>query len=150
MCIHDEEKTAFVTPFSVNCYITMPFGLKNAGSMYQKCVHIVLESKIGRNVKAYIDDIIVKSKFKGNLIADLEETFNNLRRNKMMLNPNKCTFGIPLGKLLGYLVSHRGIEANPKKVKAIDDMQSPRNKKEVQKLAGMMVALSQFVSKSGK
>ena len=67
-----------------------------------------------------------------------------------MLNPDKCTFGIPLGKLLGYFVSHRGIEANPKKVKAIDDMQSPRNKKEVQKLAGMMVALSQFVSKSGK
>ena len=67
-----------------------------------------------------------------------------------MLNPDKCTFGVSSGKLLGYLVSHRGIEANPKKVKAIDDMQSPRNKKEVQKLAGMMVALSQFVSKSGK
>jgi len=128
----------------------MPFGLKNAGSTYQKCVHIVLEGQIGRNVEAYIDDIVVKSKFKGDLIADLEETFNNLRKNKMMLNSDKCSFGISSGKLLGYLVSHLGIKANPKKVKAINDMQSPRNKKEVQKLAGMMAALSRFVSKSGE
>ena len=63
MCIDDEEKTAFVTPFGVYCYIKMPFGLKNAGSTYQKCVHIVLEGQIGRNVEAYIDDIVVKSKF---------------------------------------------------------------------------------------
>jgi hypothetical protein len=136
------KKTAFVTPFGVYCYIKMPFGLKNAGSMYQKCVHIVLEDQIGRNVEAYIDAIVVKSKFKGDLIADLEETFNNLHKNKMMPNPDKCSFGVSLGKLLGYLVSHRGIEANPKKVKAINDMQSPRNKKEVQKLASMMAALS--------
>lgn len=68
----------------------------------------------------------------------------------MMLNPDKCTFGVSSGKLLGYLVSHWGIEANSKKVKAIDDMQSPRDKIEVQKLAGMMAALSQFISKSGE
>ena len=67
-----------------------------------------------------------------------------------MLNPDKCSFGVSSGKLLGYLVSHRGIEANPKKVKGIDDMQSPCNKKEVQKLAGMMVALSRFISKLGE
>ena len=120
----------------------MPFGLKNAGSSYQKCVHIVLEGQIGRNVEAYIDDIIVKSKLKGDLITNLKETFDNLRKNKMMLNPNKCTFGVSSGKQLGYLVSHWGIKANPKKVKAIEDMQSPRNHKEVQKLAGMMAALS--------
>jgi hypothetical protein len=149
MRIDDEEKTAFATPFGVYCYIKMPFSLKNAGSMYQKCVHIVVEGHIGHNVKAYIDDIIVKSKFKGDLIANLEETFNNLPKNKMMLNLDKCSFGISSGKLLVYLVSHRGIEANSKKVKAINDMQFPRNKKEVQKLAGM-AALSRFVSKSGK
>ena len=150
MSIDDEEKTAFVTPFGVYCYIKMPFGLKNASSTYKKCVHIVLEGQIDCNVEAYIDDIVVKSKFKGDLFADLEETFNNLRKNKMMLNPDKCCFGVSSSKLLGYLVSHQGIEANPKKVKAIDDMQSPRNKKEVQKLAGMMAALSRFVSKSGE
>ena len=67
-----------------------------------------------------------------------------------MLNPDKCTFGISSGKLLGYLVSQRGIEASPKKVKATEDMQYPRSHKEVQKLAGMMAALSRFVSKSGE
>ena len=72
ICIDDEEKIAFVTPFSVYCYMKMPFGLKNAGSTYQKCVHIVLEGQIGHNVEAYIDDIVVKSKFKDDLIADLE------------------------------------------------------------------------------
>ena len=102
----------------------MPFGLKNAGSTYQKCVHIVLEGQIGRNVKAYIDDIVVKSKSRGDLITDLKETFNNLRKNKMMLNPDKCSFGVSSGKLLRYLVSQHGIEANPKKVKAIEDMRS--------------------------
>jgi len=73
----------------------MHLGLKNVGSTYQKCVHIVLEGQIGRNVDAHIDDIVVKSKFKGNLIADLEETFNNLRRNKMMLNPNNVLLVFP-------------------------------------------------------
>ena len=148
MCINDEEKT--VIPFGVCCYIKMPFGLKNAGSTYQKCVHIVLEGQIGCNVEAYIDDIIVKSKSSIDLINDLKETFNNLRKNKMMLNPNKCTFGISPGKLLGYLVSQCGIEANPKKVKAIKDMQSPCSHKEVQKLARMMAALIRFVSKLGE
>ena len=83
----------------------MPFGLKNAGSMYKKCVHIVLEGQIGCNVKAYIDDIVVKRKSRGDLITDLKETFNNLRKNKMMLNPDKCSFGVSSGKLLRYLVS---------------------------------------------
>ena len=78
----------------------MPFGLKNASSTYQKCVHIVLDGQIGHNAKAYIDDIVVKRKSRGDLITDLKETFNNLRKNKMMLNPDKCTFGISLGKLL--------------------------------------------------
>ena len=101
-------------------------------------------------MKAYIDDIVVISKSRGDLITDLKETFNNLHKDKMMLNPDKCTFDISLGKLLGYLVSQCGIEANPKKVKAIEDMQSPRSHKEVQKLARMMAALSRFVSKSGE
>ena len=102
----------------------MPFGLKNAGSMYQKCVHMVLEGQIGHNVEAYIDNVVVKSKSKGNLIANLAETFNNLHKNQMMFNPDKCLFGVSSGKLLGYLVPQRGIDANHKKVKAIKNMQS--------------------------
>jgi hypothetical protein len=89
-------------------------------------VHIVLENQIGRNVEAYIDDIVVKSKKHGDLLDDLKETFNNLRKYKMMLNPKKYVFDMSLGKLLGYMVSFRGIDANPTKVKAIKKLQPPR------------------------
>ena len=75
MCIDDEEETAFVTPFGMYYYIKMPFGLKNVGSMYQKCVHIVLEGPIGHNVEAYIDNFVVKTKFKDDLIADFRRNF---------------------------------------------------------------------------
>jgi hypothetical protein len=98
----------------------MAFGLKNGGATYQKCVHTVLESQIRRNIKAYIDDIVVKSRKRGDLLSDLEETFDNLRKFRMMLNPKKCVFGVSSGKLLGYMVLSRGIDANLKKVEADD------------------------------
>jgi hypothetical protein len=71
-------------------------------------VHIILENQIGRNVEAYIDDIVVKLKKHGDLLKKLKETFDNLRKYKMMLNPNKCVFGMSSGKLLDYMVSSRG------------------------------------------
>ena len=74
------------------------------------------------DVHAYVDDIVVKSREKETLIDDLKETFDNLRVYKMMLNPAKCVFGVPAGKLLGFLVSNRGIEANPEKIKAITSL----------------------------
>jgi hypothetical protein len=128
----------------------MAFGLKNGGATYQKCVHTVLESQIRRNVEAYIDDIVVKSENCGDLLDDLKETFDNLRKSKMMFNPKKCVFDMSSGKLLGYMVSSQGIDANPKKVEAIENLQPPQTRKEIQKLAGMMVALSQFISKLGE
>jgi hypothetical protein len=76
--------------------------------------------------------------------------FNNLCKYKMMLNPKKCVFGVSFGKLLGYMVSSRGIDANPTKVKAIEKLQPSRMRREIQKLASMMVALSRFISKLGK
>jgi hypothetical protein len=97
----------------------MAFGLKNRRATYQKCVHIVLEGQIGWNVEAYIDDIVVKSEKYGDLLDDLKETFDNLCKFKMMLNPKKCVFGMSLGKLLSYMVSSQGIDANLKKVEAI-------------------------------
>jgi hypothetical protein len=109
----------------------MAFGLKNGGATYQKCVHTVLESQIGRNAEAYIDDIVVKSRKRGDLLSDLEETFGNLRKFKMMLNPKKCVFEVLSGKMLGYMVSSWGIDANPKKVEAIDKVQPPRTRKEI-------------------
>jgi hypothetical protein len=101
-----------------------------------------LEPQIGRNIEAYIDDEVVKSKKHVDLLDDLKETFDNLRKYKIMLNPKKCVFGVSSGKLLGYMVSSRGIDMNPKKVEAIEQLQSPRTRKEIQKLAGMMTALS--------
>jgi hypothetical protein len=89
-------------------------------------VHIVLENHIGRNVEAYIDDIVVKSENSGDLLDDLKETFDNLCKYKIMLNPKKCVFDVSTGKLLGYVVLSRGIDANPTKVEAIEKLQPPR------------------------
>jgi hypothetical protein len=83
----DKEKISFITPFRIFCYTKMAFGLKNGGATYQKCVHIVLENQIGRNIESYIDDIVVKSKKCGDLLDDLKETFDNHCKYKMMLNP---------------------------------------------------------------
>jgi hypothetical protein len=122
----DEEKTSFIMSFRILCYTKMAFGLKNGGATYQKCVHIVLENQIERNVEAYIDDIVVKSKKHGDLLDDLKETFDNLRKYNMMLNPKKYVFGVSSGKLLSYMVSSRGVDANPTKVEAIEKLQPPR------------------------
>jgi hypothetical protein len=142
LAIDDEEKTAFITPFGIFCYIKMAFELKNEGATYQKYVHTVLEGQIGWNVEAYIDDIVVKSEKHGDLLDDLKETFDDLRKFKMMLNHKKYVFGMSSGKLFGYMVSSWGIDANLKKVEAIEKLQPPRTRKEIQKLQGMMAALS--------
>jgi hypothetical protein len=100
---------------------------------------------MGRNA-----DIIVKTRESPTFIEDLEETFANLRKVNIKLNPAKCAFGVSSGKLLGFLVSHRGTEANPDKVKAIEEMRPPRNLKEMQCLTGCMAALGRFIARSGE
>jgi ribonuclease HI len=128
----------------------MPFGLKNAGATFQRLMRKALGAQMGRNAEAYIDDIVVKTRKSHTFIEDLEETFVNLRKVNIKLNPTKCAFGVPSGKLLGFLVSHRGIEANPDKVKAIKEMRPPCNLKEMQHLAGCMAALGCFIARSGE
>jgi hypothetical protein len=120
LVIDDEEKTTFITLFGILCYTKMAFELKNGGATYQKCIHIILEPQIGRNVEAYIDDVVVKSKKHGDLLDDLKENFDDLHKYKMMLNSKKCVFGVSSVKLLGYMISSRGIDANLKKVEAIE------------------------------
>jgi hypothetical protein len=78
LVIDDEEKIAFITPFRIFCYTKMAFRLKNGGATYQKCIHIILQPQIGRNVETYINDVVVKSKKHGDLLDDLKETFDNL------------------------------------------------------------------------
>jgi hypothetical protein len=121
----DEEKTAFITPYGVFCYQVMPFGLKNAGATYQRMMKNCLGSQIGRNIKVYIDDVVITTRKEESLISDLVETFDNLNRYKLKLNPTKCSFGVSAGQLLGFLVSARGIEANPEKIQAILTMGKP-------------------------
>jgi hypothetical protein len=148
--VSDRDKTTFKTPHDIYCYTAMTFGLKNAGATYQKAIQKCLGYQIGKNVEAYVDDVVVKTTIKDNLIADLAETFANLQVYRWKLNPEKCVFGVPSGKLLGFMVSHRGIEANPTKVDAIWRMNRPTGKKDVMKLIGMMAALGRFISKLGE
>src|SRR3954467_9603162 len=146
----DEEHTSFITPYGVFCYRTMPFGLKNAGATYQQMMQACLKEQIRRNVQVYVDDIIIKTYKANTLLDDLRETFAALNKYMMKLNPKKCAFGVPAGKLLGYMVSARGIKANPEKVQAIARMQEPTDIKGVQQLTGRLVALSRFISPLGE
>ncbi|XP_068466335.1 uncharacterized protein [Phaseolus vulgaris] len=144
----DEEKTAFMTERSCYCYKVMPFRLKNAGATHQRLMDKVLAPMLGRNVQAYVDDMVVTSLEKSRHVADLEELFTTIARYKLKLNPDKCIFGVEAGKFLGFLLSERGIEANPDKCAAFLAMRSPATVKEVQQLTGRMAALSRFVSAS--
>ena len=110
----------------------MPFGLKNVGAMYQRLVNQMFNKHIGRNVEVYVDNMLVKSKEKKDHLDDLKETFNTLRSYSMKLNPSKCAFGVSSRKFLGFMVSQKGIKANPEKVRAILEMSSPKTIKEVQ------------------
>jgi hypothetical protein len=147
MVVKDEEKTAFIMAIGFFCYTCMTFGLKNAGATFQWAMRKYLSSQIGRNVEAYIDDIVLSKEM---LIDDLRETFANLCQVRLKLNPEKCTFGVPSRKLLRYLVSHRGIEANLDKIKAIDEIKAPRRIKDVQHLNGCITVLGCFISRLGE
>ena len=94
--------------------------------------------------------MVVKIKEYNSFISDLEETYNSLQSFKWKLNPTKCVFDMPSGKLLGFIVSHRGIEANPEKINAIMNMEAPASIKDVQNLTGWMAALNRFLSRLGE
>ncbi|XP_065627776.1 uncharacterized protein LOC136066811 [Quercus suber] len=148
LALGDQEKTAFLTPTGNYHYKVMPFGLKNAGSTYQRMMTKMFEPQLGRNIEIYIDDMVVKSKVVAEHVTDLNHTFEILRRHKLRLNTSKCSFGVSSGKFLGYMVTHRGIEVNPDQIRAIANSQPPRNPKEVQRLTGMTAALNRFISRS--
>ncbi|GJV50121.1 reverse transcriptase domain-containing protein [Tanacetum coccineum] len=132
MSKEDEEKTAFYTDQGTYCYTKMPFGLKNMRATYQRLVDLAFQSQLGRNLEAYVDDMVIKSKTEQEMIMDIAETFDNLRKINMKLNPKKCSFGVKEGKFLDYMVTSEGIRANLKKTKAVADMQSSKTLKEMQ------------------
>ena len=117
------------------------------GSIAIRLVNKMFSEQIGRNMEAYVDDMLVKSKEELTHLDDLKETFATLRQYQMKLNPSKCAFGVASRKFLGFMVSQRGIKTNPEKVQAILDMTSPKIVKEVQKLTRRIATLNRFVSK---
>ena len=142
LALEDQEKTAFVTPTGNYHYKVMLFGLKNVGSTYQRMMTRMFEPQLGKNIEIYVDDMVVKSKVVSEYLGDLGSIFDVLRRHKLRLNASKCSFGVGSGKFLGYMVTHKGIEFNLNQIKAINDLKSSRNTKEVQKLTGMIAALN--------
>ncbi|KAK0598401.1 hypothetical protein LWI29_034306 [Acer saccharum] len=127
----DEEKTAFTMDQGLYCYKVMPFALKNAEAIYQRLVNRIFARQIRRNMEVYVDDMLTKSVTAVKHSEDLKETFDVLRRYKMKLNLNKCVFGVPSGRFLGFRVHQRGIEVNPEKIKALEEMASPKTLKDV-------------------
>jgi hypothetical protein len=128
----------------------MPEGLENAGSTFTRMTGIVYKPQIGRNIQAYVDDLIVKSTNRASRVSDLAETFANMRRAGLKLNPEKCVFGVTKGKILGCLISAKRIEANLDKIRAIREMEETKTKKDTQKLNGWLAALNKIISRSAE
>jgi hypothetical protein len=138
---------SFITPFDTYCYIQMPEGLKNASLTFCRMTKAVLKDQICRNILTHVDEIVVVSKKKSTQIAYQAETFANMSKAQLKLNPEKYVFGVQRGKVLGCQVSIKGTEANPNKIKAIVHMKPPQSRKEIQKLIGRIAALSRLMSK---
>ncbi|KAL0333080.1 UNVERIFIED_CONTAM: Retrovirus-related Pol polyprotein from transposon [Sesamum calycinum] len=144
----DLKRVNFVTSAGIFCYVAMPFGLKNASATYQSLVDKIFRLQIRKNVEVYINYMLVKSRKAKDHMTNLEETFSVLRKYRLKLNPVKCAFRVQGGHLLGFMVTQRGIEANPLKIKVILDMKAPTNVNEMQRLTGRIAALSRFISKA--
>ena len=130
-----------MTNLGIFCYKVMPFGLKNAGATYQRLVNKMFADLLGKTMEVYIDAMLVKSLIAQDHISHLSQSFDILKKYNMKLNPTKCSFGVTAGKFLGYLVTQRGIEANPAQIESIQRIPSPTCIKDVQKLTGRIAAL---------
>jgi hypothetical protein len=143
----DRKHTAFVTVDGLYCYIVMSYGLLNTLPTFARAMNITLGDLVRDIVEVYIDDIVVKTSESNSLLENLAQVFDKLRATSTKLNPEKCVFGVSAGKLVSFLVSHREIEANPDKVRAIEAMRPPARLKDGLRLTGSLVALSRFISR---
>ena len=130
----NEKYTSFRIPLGVYCYTVMPFGLKNAGATYQRAMNAIFHEHMRKTVECYVDDIAVKSRAKSDHIADLKVVFDIMRAHQLKMNPTKSFLGVASGKFLGFVVTSTGIHVDPEKVRAIQEMQPPRNLKELRGL----------------
>ncbi|GJX41496.1 reverse transcriptase domain-containing protein [Tanacetum coccineum] len=146
----DEEKITFHTDEGVFCYTKMSFGQENDRATYQRLVDTIFKGKIGQNLEAYVDDMVIKSKADQDLIRDVEETLLALKNVNMKLNPKKCSFRMEEGKFLGYGVTFEEIRENLEKTKAVMNMPSPSNIKQMQSLSARLAVLNKFLSTSAE
>ncbi|RDX96548.1 Retrovirus-related Pol polyprotein from transposon 17.6, partial [Mucuna pruriens] len=142
----DEEKMTFITDAGAFCYKVMPFGLKNAGATYQCLMDKIFKDIMGDSIEVYVDDMVVNSTEAKRHCEALGRVFGILRTHQLRLNPEKCSFGVHAGKFLGFMLTERGIQANPEKCQAVIRMRNPQNVKEVQQLMGRITTLSRFIS----
>ncbi|GKA93272.1 reverse transcriptase domain-containing protein [Tanacetum coccineum] len=126
MAKEDEEKTTFITSQGIFCYSKMSFGLKNAGATYQRLVDKAFQKQIVRNLKVYVDDLVIKIRTEKEVIRDVEETFKTLREINMKLNPKKCAFGMREGTFLGYKVDADGL-----RISELPMITAPKEKEEL-------------------
>jgi hypothetical protein len=146
----DKEKTSFITPFGTYCYMRMSEGLRNTSPIFYRMMKVALKDQVGWNILLYVDDIVVASKKRASYISDLTENFTNMRKAKLKLNLEKCVFGVTRGRVLGCLVSTKGIEASSDKIKVNLQIQPLQTRKEVQKLTGHIAALNKFNAKMAR
>jgi ribonuclease HI len=146
MAEEDKSKTAFVTHWGTFVYDVMPFGLKNAGATYQRAMVTLFHDMIHHEIEVYVDDMIAKSRTAQDHLTDLRKLFQRLKKYQLRLNPNKCAFGVTSGKLLGFIVSGRGIEIDPAKVQAIRSMPAPRTEKEIRSFLGRINYIARFIA----
>lgn len=146
MSPEDEDLTVFRTPLGIYCYTVMPFGLKNAGATYQRAMTRIFDDMIHNPVECYVDDLVVKTLHRSDHISDLKKVFDRLRQTNLKMNPLKCVFGVTSGKFLGFIVRNRGIEIDPSKIKAIQEMPVPTNLRELRGLQGRLAYIRRFIS----
>jgi len=138
MALNDMTKTTFTIEWGIYCYTMMPFGLKNASATYQRMAMVLLHDMMHNKVEVYVDDMIGKSKEREGHIINLRKLFEGIKEYRLRLNPQKCTFGVTTGKLLGFLVCDRGIEVDPSKNKTILEIPPPKSKKEIRGFLGRL------------
>ena len=116
---NDEKHTAFRMPLRVYCYTVTPFELKNAGAIYQRAMNTIFYGNIRKTIEYYVDDIALKSRDKGDYLADLKKLFEIMREHQLKMNPTKSFLGLASGKFLGFVVTSKGIHLDSKKIRAI-------------------------------
>lgn len=144
----DEKKIAFIKPWGVYHYMVMPLVLKNAGTTYMRAMITIFHDKIHKDIEVYVDNVIIKSYESSDHLRPLNKFFDHMRRYNLKLNPTNCAFGVPTRKLLGFIVTRKGIKLDPSKIKAIQEFTPPKTMKEVRSFLRRLNYISLFIAQS--